>query len=105
MGPWIEAGHPVLLRGSPGCGKSSTIAAALASTQEVRSSASVVVGSALHGPEELMARLKRACIQVDASTSNGRTYRPRSGRRLILLLENIHLASKDLQVSQGLESS
>ncbi|XP_046488904.1 cytoplasmic dynein 2 heavy chain 1 [Neodiprion pinetum] len=97
VSPWIESGHPVLLRGSPGCGKSSTIAAALASTRDMRSGASVVRGSSLHGPEELVARLKRACIQVDASTANGRTYRPKSGRRLILLLENIHLASKDLQ--------
>ncbi|XP_043268031.1 cytoplasmic dynein 2 heavy chain 1 [Venturia canescens] len=95
--PWLESGHPAIIRGPEGCGKSSLISAALASrSDEIGEASSTVRGSSLYGPEDLITRLKRSCIRLESS-ANGRTYRPRNGSRLVLVLEDLHLASRDLQ--------
>ncbi|XP_024946848.1 cytoplasmic dynein 2 heavy chain 1 isoform X2 [Cephus cinctus] len=95
--PWLDSGHPVIVRGPAGCGKSTLISAAILSGKDTnRESSMIVKGSSLYGSQDLILRLKRACVQVDSS-SHGRAYRPRNGSRLILILEDLHLASKDLQ--------
>lgn len=97
--PWIEENHSVLIRGSEGCGKISLINMALSKMKIKAGELSTVIqGSSLYGPQDLINRIKRACIKLESS-SNGRTYKPRSGTRLILILEDIHLASKELQVN------
>lgn len=102
--PWLESGHPAIIRGPEGCGKSSVISAALASRKdEIGESSSVVRGSSLYGPQDLLTRLKRSCVRVESSI-NGRNYRPRNGSRLVLILEDVHLASKELQVTDKLSS-
>lgn len=94
--PWIEKNRSVLIRGPEGCGKTCLIGMISSKIDSTGESLSVVRGSSLYGPQDLIARLKRACVQVESS-SQGRTYRPRNGSRLILILEDLHLASKDLQ--------
>ncbi|XP_015119188.1 cytoplasmic dynein 2 heavy chain 1 [Diachasma alloeum] len=94
--PWIESGQAILLRGPRGSGRSSLISAALSSLKDGLESLSVVKGSSLFGPQDLTARLKRACVKLESSV-HGRTYRPRSGGKVVLVLEDIHLASEDLQ--------
>ncbi|XP_063978818.1 cytoplasmic dynein 2 heavy chain 1 [Diachasmimorpha longicaudata] len=94
--PWIESGQPVLLRGPRGSGRSSLISAALSSLKDGLETLSVVKGSSLFGPQDLTARLKRSCVKLESSV-HGRTYRARSGGAVVLLLEDIHLASDDLQ--------
>lgn len=95
--PWIESCRSVIIRGPDGCGKSALISVIASSVKDNEGeSLSVVRGSSLYGPQDLIARLKRVCVQMESS-SQGRTYRPRNGSRLILILEDLHLASKDLQ--------
>ncbi|XP_051159645.1 cytoplasmic dynein 2 heavy chain 1 [Leptopilina boulardi] len=95
--PWIGSCRSVLIRGPDGCGKTALIGMISSSIRDNEGESLVVVrGSSLYGPEDLIARLKRVCVQVESS-SQGRTYRPRNGSRLILILEDLHLASKDLQ--------
>ena len=95
--PWIESNQSVLIRGPDGCGKTSLIGTISSSIKDsAGESLSVIKGSSLYGPRDLISRLKRACVQVESS-SQGRTYRPRNGSRLMLILEDLHLASKDLQ--------
>lgn len=95
--PWIESNRSVLIRGPDGCGKTSLIGIiSLSIRDSAGESLSVIKGSSLYGPRDLIARLKRACVQMESS-SQGRTYRPRNGSRLILILEDLHLASRELQ--------
>lgn len=93
---WIEDGHPIMIRGSEACGKNSLIDVALAKIKN-QDSTTVVRGSSLYGPDDLVSRLKKACLRLDSS-SQGRTYKPRSGSRVLLILEDMHFAAKDLQV-------
>lgn len=95
--PWIESGQPVLVRGTKGSGRSSLVSAALSSLKDDLETLSVVRGSSLFGPQDLVARLKRSCVKLESSV-HGRTYRSRSGGKVILVLEDIHLAPGDLQV-------
>ncbi|XP_011311295.1 cytoplasmic dynein 2 heavy chain 1 [Fopius arisanus] len=94
--PWIESGRSILLRGPRGSGRSSLISAALSSLKDDLETMSVVRGSSLFGPQDLTARLKKSCVKLESSV-HWRTYRPRSGNRVILVVEDIHLASKELQ--------
>ncbi|XP_014611048.1 PREDICTED: cytoplasmic dynein 2 heavy chain 1 [Polistes canadensis] len=96
--PWIENSYPVILRGEQGSGKSTLITAALSSlkNQYNAPSMTLIQGSSLYGAQDLLTRLKRACVRLDSS-SHGRTYKPRNGSRIILILEDIHLASKQMQ--------
>lgn len=94
--PWIEEGHPIMIRGAEGCGKDTLINAALWTIKN-HDSMTVVRASSLHGPDDLVSRLKKACLRLESS-SQGRTYKPRSGTRVLLVLEDMHLAAKDLQV-------
>ena len=95
--PWIENNRSVFIRGPDGCGKTSLTEAITSSIKDsIGESLSIIKGSSLYGSQDLIARLKRACVQVESS-SQGRTYRPRNGSRLILILEDLHLASKELQ--------
>lgn len=97
--PWIENDYPVILRGDEGSGKSTLIAAALSFIKNKENSPlTLIQGSSLYGAQDLIARIKRACIRFDSS-SNGRTYKPRNGSRFILTLKDVHLASKEMQVS------
>ncbi|KAL0104886.1 hypothetical protein PUN28_016497 [Cardiocondyla obscurior] len=93
--PWIEDGHPIMIRGLEACGKNALIEVALTkiSNQDITI---VVRGSSLYGPDELVNRLKKACLRLESS-SQGRTYKPRSGSRVLLILEDMHLAAKNLQ--------
>ncbi|XP_018402903.1 PREDICTED: cytoplasmic dynein 2 heavy chain 1 [Cyphomyrmex costatus] len=93
--PWIEDGHPIMIRGSEACGKNALIDVALArmKNQDIMT---VVRGSSLYGPDDLVNRLKKACLRLESS-SQGRTYKPRSGSRVLLILEDMHLAAKNLQ--------
>ncbi|XP_047369553.1 cytoplasmic dynein 2 heavy chain 1 isoform X1 [Vespa velutina] len=95
--PWIENDYPVILRGEEGTGKSTLIAAALSFIKNKDNAPSTLIqGSSLYGAQDLITRLKRACVRLDSS-SNGRTYKPRNGSRVILILKDIHLASKEMQ--------
>lgn len=94
ISPWIEAGQPTLLRGSRGSGKSSLITAALHALKD-KDSASIVFGSSLFGNADLINRLKRSCVRVESA--NGRAYRPRTGSKIILVIEDLHLGAKSLQ--------
>ncbi|KAL2743989.1 cytoplasmic dynein 2 heavy chain 1 [Vespula maculifrons] len=95
--PWIENDYPVILRGQEGSGKSTLIAAALSSIKNKDNAPSTLIqGSSLYGAQDLITRLKRACVRLDSS-SHGRTYKPRNGSRVILILKDIHLASKEMQ--------
>lgn len=94
--PWIEDGHPIMIRGLEACGKNALIDIALARIKN-QDTTTVVRGSSLYGPDDLVSRLKKACLRLDSS-SQGRMYKPRSGSRVLLILEDMHLAAKDLQV-------
>ncbi|KAL2712648.1 cytoplasmic dynein 2 heavy chain 1 [Vespula squamosa] len=95
--PWIENNYPVILRGQEGSGKSTLITAALSSIKNKDNAPSTLIqGSSLYGAQDLITRLKRACVRLDSS-SHGRTYKPRNGSRVILILKDIHLASKEMQ--------
>lgn len=86
-----------MLRGLEACGKNSLIDVAL--TRIKSQDVTVVRGSSLYGPDDLVSRLKKACLRLESS-SQGRTYKPRSGSRVLLILEDMHLSAKDLQVIQ-----
>lgn len=94
--PWIEGSHPIMIRGPEACGKNALIDIALSKIKN-RDTITVVRGSSLYGPDDLVSRLKKACLCLESS-SQGRTYKPRSGSRVLLILEDMHLAAKDLQV-------
>ncbi|KAF7991046.1 hypothetical protein HCN44_000861 [Aphidius gifuensis] len=87
---------PVILRGPRGAGKSSLISAILEYLKKDSDNLNVVCGSSLFGAQDFIARLKRSCVKVESSV-NGRIYKPRIGTKIILILEDVHLASKDLQ--------
>ncbi|XP_076621618.1 dynein cytoplasmic heavy chain beethoven [Colletes latitarsis] len=93
--PWIRDNQPIMIRGPEGCGKSTLISVVLSAVRSNEPS-TLIKGSSLYGPQDLVAKLKRGCVQLNSS-SHGRTYKPRSGSRVILILEDLHLASKDLQ--------
>ncbi|KAF7378965.1 hypothetical protein HZH66_015199 [Vespula vulgaris] len=62
--PWIENDYPVILRGQEGSGKSTLIAAALSSIKNKDNAPSTLIqGSSLYGAQDLITRLKRACVQ------------------------------------------
>ncbi|XP_066585667.1 cytoplasmic dynein 2 heavy chain 1 [Prorops nasuta] len=97
--PWLKNGTPVVIRGLDGCGKSALVSLALSmlKNSEVGNDASTLIkGSSLHGAQELISRIRRSCVRLDSST-HGRHYMPRGGSKLILALEDAHLAPKDLQ--------
>ncbi|XP_032668403.1 cytoplasmic dynein 2 heavy chain 1 [Odontomachus brunneus] len=93
--PWIEEDYPIMIRGPEGCGKNILINAALW-TIKSHDNMTVVRASSLYGPDDLVSRLKKACLRLESS-SQGRTYKPRNGTRVLLILEDMHLAAKDLQ--------
>ncbi|XP_050496495.1 cytoplasmic dynein 2 heavy chain 1 [Bombus huntii] len=93
--PLIKNNQPVMIRGPVGCGKSALISVVLSSIRNIEQS-TLIKGSSLYGPQDLVMKLKRSCVQLNSS-SHGRTYKPRSGSRVVLILEDLHLASKDLQ--------
>lgn len=96
--PWALSGVAVIVRGPAGCGKNSLLSAVLTLVRnESDGSVLVVRGSSLYGAKDLITRLKRSCIKLDSSSS-GRTYKPKNGSTLILVIEDLHLASRDLQV-------
>ncbi|EFN76217.1 Cytoplasmic dynein 2 heavy chain 1 [Harpegnathos saltator] len=98
--PWIEDGHPIMIRGPEGCGKNTLINAALWTIKN-HDNMTVVRASSLYGSDNLVTRLKKACLRLESS-SQGRTYKPRSGTRLLIILEDMHLAAKDLQTLREL---
>ena len=90
LAPWVERGEHILLRGPPGCGKRTALAAALAaaSSPAARRTALVVLHcTARTGPEALLAALARACTL--ASTGSGRVLRPREAERVLLLPDGV----------------
>ncbi|XP_078051355.1 cytoplasmic dynein 2 heavy chain 1-like, partial [Augochlora pura] len=93
--PWIQNNQPIMIRGPEGCGKTALISVIL-STIRSNEPSTLIKGSSLYGAQDLVTKLKRGCVQLNSS-SHGRTYKPRSGSRVILVLEDTHLASKDLQ--------
>ncbi|CAK9809936.1 Cytoplasmic dynein 2 heavy chain 1 [Anthophora quadrimaculata] len=93
--PWIKNNQPIMIRGPEGCGKSALVSVILSSIRTNEQS-TLIKGSSLYGPQDLVMKLKRGCVQLNSS-SHGRTYKPRNGSRVILILEDLHLASKDLQ--------
>ncbi|XP_071561821.1 cytoplasmic dynein 2 heavy chain 1 [Temnothorax nylanderi] len=93
--PWMENGHPIMIRGLEGCGKNALIDVALTKIKS-QDITTVVRGSSLYGPDDLVSRLKKACLRLESS-SQGRMYKPRSGSQVLLILEDMHLAAKDLQ--------
>ncbi|XP_031838829.2 dynein cytoplasmic heavy chain beethoven isoform X1 [Nomia melanderi] len=93
--PWIRNNQPIMIRGPEGCGKSALISVIL-STIRSNEPSTLIKGSSLYGAQDLVAKLKRGCVQLNSS-SHGRTYKPRSGSRVVLILEDLHLASKSLQ--------
>ncbi|KAK0158915.1 hypothetical protein PV328_009853 [Microctonus aethiopoides] len=94
--PWFEDGYPIIIRGPEGCGRTSLISYLLASTKDNIEASSIVYASSLFGPDDLINRLKRSCVRVESSI-NGRVYRPRSGSKVILIVEEIHLAAINFQ--------
>lgn len=92
----MEDGYPIMIRGLEACGKNALIDVALAKMKN-HDTTTVVRGSSLYGPDDLVSRIKKACLRFESS-SQGRTYKPRSGSRVLLILEDMHLAAKDLQV-------
>ncbi|XP_076646917.1 dynein cytoplasmic heavy chain beethoven [Halictus rubicundus] len=93
--PWIQNNQPIMIRGPEGCGKTTLISVIL-STMRTNEPSTLIKGSSLYGAQDLVTKLKRGCVQLNSS-SHGRTYKPRSGSRVTLILEDVHLASKDLQ--------
>ncbi|XP_017891098.1 cytoplasmic dynein 2 heavy chain 1 isoform X2 [Ceratina calcarata] len=93
--PWIANDRPILIRGAEGCGKTALISVVLSSVRSTEQS-TLIKGSSLYGSQDLVMKLKRACVQLNSS-SHGRTYKPRIGSRIVLILEDVHLASKSLQ--------
>nr|XP_033320776.1 cytoplasmic dynein 2 heavy chain 1 [Megalopta genalis] len=93
--PWIQNNQPIMIRGPEGCGKTTLISVIL-STIRSNEPSTLIKGSSLYGAQDLVTKLKRGCVQLNSS-SHGRTYKPRSGSRVVLILEDMHLASKDLQ--------
>ncbi|XP_029051229.2 cytoplasmic dynein 2 heavy chain 1 [Osmia bicornis bicornis] len=93
--PWIKSDQPTMIRGPEGCGKSCLISVILSSIRSNEPS-TLIKGSSLYGPQDLVMKLKRGCVQLNSS-SHGRTYKPRNGSRVVLILEDLHLASKHLQ--------
>ncbi|XP_023246189.1 cytoplasmic dynein 2 heavy chain 1 [Copidosoma floridanum] len=95
--PWTTLGQSVIFRGTEGCGKNALLSAVLTLIKNHSDETTLVVkGSSVYGSKDLMDRLKRSCVKLDSS-SGGRTYRPKNGSNLILVIEDLHLASKDLQ--------
>lgn len=94
--PWIDAKKSLLVCGPKSCGK-KTLIKYLSSVLSKESSVTVVHTSAVYGTAELIDRLKRACSRLD-SLSDGRTYQPKKASLLILLVEDVHRASRQLQV-------
>ncbi|XP_043507557.1 cytoplasmic dynein 2 heavy chain 1 [Frieseomelitta varia] len=93
--PWIRNSQSIMIRGPAGCGKSALISVVLSSIRNVEQS-TLIKGSSLYGPQDLVTKLKRGCVQLNSS-SHGRTYKPRNGSRVVLIMEDVHLASNDLQ--------
>ena len=95
--PWIRNSQSIMIRGPAGCGKSALISVVLSSIRSVEQS-TLIKCSSLYGPQDLVTKLKRGCVQLNSS-SHGRTYKPRNGSRVVLIVEDVHLASNDLQVA------
>uniref|UniRef100_A0ABD2XKY5 Dynein heavy chain, cytoplasmic n=1 Tax=Trichogramma kaykai TaxID=54128 RepID=A0ABD2XKY5_9HYME len=95
--PWLKSGRATVLRGEPGCGKTALVSAIVALCREESDGRvlALVRASSLYGPRDLLSRLKRACVKLDSSA--GRSYKPKNGASLILVVEDLHLASKDFQ--------
>lgn len=56
---------------------------------------SVVNASSLFSTLDLTNRLKRSCVRLESAT--GRAYRPRTGSKVLLVIKDLHHASKSLQ--------
>lgn len=96
--PWTRSSQAVIIRGPSGCGKNSLLSAVLTLMKnESDESISVIKGSSVYGSKDLISRLKRSCIKLDSSVGT-RTYRPKNGSSLVLVVEDLHLASNNLQV-------
>lgn len=95
--PWIRFGQAVIFRGPIGCGKNALLSATITSLKNESDEAiSVIKCSSLYGTKDLIIRLKRSCIKLDSSAGS-RQYRAKNGSRMILIVEDLHLASKNLQ--------
>ncbi|XP_011502016.1 PREDICTED: cytoplasmic dynein 2 heavy chain 1 [Ceratosolen solmsi marchali] len=95
--PWITSGQAVLFRGPNGCGKNSLLSAIITLMKmESKEAISVIKTSSLYGSKDLIDRLKRSCVKLD-SLSVGRTYKPKYGSNLILVIRDLHIASKNFQ--------
>lgn len=95
--PWIRSGYPILLSGPLCSGKNSLLSAIL---HCLKSEETILImkQSALCGAQNLINRLKRSCIMID-STTESRTYKPKNGSRLVLVIEDIHLGTDSFQVT------
>lgn len=100
---WVTSGRAVIVRGPRACGKKALLSALLSLFKNQSDQAVLVIrASSLYGSKDLISRLKRACIKLDessSSTGGHRTYKPKNGSNLVIVLDDLHLASKSLQVS------
>ncbi|XP_058798637.1 cytoplasmic dynein 2 heavy chain 1 [Phymastichus coffea] len=95
--PWIKFRLPVILRGPTGCGKNALLNVVITSLKNETDEAILIIkSSSLYGSKDLITRLKRSCIKLDSSAGS-RQYRSKNGSRIILVVEDLHLASQNLQ--------
>lgn len=93
---WLADEQPIIVCGPEGCGKSLLIYHALYRMQEESDSTASVATlhcNAQTSSKDVLRKLRQFC-SVTTGT-NGRLYRPKEGRRLVLFLKDINLPVPD----------
>eukprot|EP00392_Amoebophrya_sp_AT5.2_P002499 g2504.t1 len=93
---WLEDEQPIILQGPEGCGKNMLLRAAVSKVASVKQQViniAVVHCNGQTSSVHVLQKLRQFCAIVTGA--QGKIYRPRSGRRLILYLKDINLPKPD----------
>jgi len=93
---WLADEQPIIVCGPEGCGKSLLIYHALRRMQEESDSTASVATlhcNAQTSSKDVLRKLRQFCSVTTGN--NGRLYRPKEGRRLVLYLKDINLPVPD----------
>ncbi|QDZ22651.1 heavy chain of dynein [Chloropicon primus] len=89
--PWLMSGDPLVLWGSEGSGKASLVESCVAKAQNMQ--VVTVHCSTNTSTSDIMHVLKDTCDEV--TSAKGRTLRPRSTPKLVLLIRGLHVPAAD----------
>ncbi|KPI89860.1 putative dynein heavy chain [Leptomonas seymouri] len=82
---------PIFVVGPEGCGKGALLEHVLASRPTFRTT--TINCSAQTNSTHVVQKIEQLCVMVNSNA--GRTYRPREGERLVIILKNVNLPKAD----------